>query len=78
MNGWTTINADSLQLPLEKEGHDLTHNNLLRGVLKQNIALYYWTINDPATMHSLLDKEVDGIMTDHPALLLEIIAERQE
>lgn len=78
LNGWTTINADSLQLPLEKEGHDLTHNNLLRGVLKQNIALYYWTINDPATMHSLLDKEVDGIMTDHPALLLEIIAERQK
>ena len=35
-----------------------------------------WTINDPATMHKLIDDGVDGIITDYPDRLRTVLAER--
>ncbi|RKT51941.1 glycerophosphodiester phosphodiesterase [Saccharothrix australiensis] len=35
-----------------------------------------WTVNDPATMHKLIDDGVDGIITDYPDRLREVLAER--
>lgn len=35
-----------------------------------------WTINDPAVMHRFIDWGVDGIITDRPDLLKEILEER--
>lgn len=35
-----------------------------------------WTVDDPATMNSLIDVGVDGIITDRPDTLRSVIAER--
>ena len=35
-----------------------------------------WTVNDQATMHKLIDDGVDGIITDYPDRLREVVAER--
>jgi glycerophosphoryl diester phosphodiesterase len=35
-----------------------------------------WTIDDPATMHSLIDAGVDGIITDYPDRLRDVMAAR--
>ncbi|GAA3460426.1 glycerophosphodiester phosphodiesterase [Saccharothrix longispora] len=35
-----------------------------------------WTVNDQATMHKLIDDGVDGIITDYPDRLREVMAER--
>ncbi|MGW4205160.1 glycerophosphodiester phosphodiesterase [Streptomyces sp. NPDC004726] len=35
-----------------------------------------WTVNDPATMHKLIDDGVDGIITDYPDRLRTVMAER--
>ncbi|MDR7380826.1 glycerophosphodiester phosphodiesterase family protein [Promicromonospora iranensis] len=40
------------------------------------MAVIPWTINDRATMESLMDIDVDGIITDRPDLLRTIMAER--
>ena len=35
-----------------------------------------WTVNDRATMESLVDLGVDGLITDRPDLLREVLGER--
>lgn len=35
-----------------------------------------WTIDDPATMNKLIDDGVDGLITDYPGRLRDVLAER--
>jgi glycerophosphoryl diester phosphodiesterase len=35
-----------------------------------------WTVDDPATMASLIDAGVDGLITNYPNRLRDLIAER--
>jgi glycerophosphoryl diester phosphodiesterase len=35
-----------------------------------------WTIDAAAEMHRLLDLDVDGIMTDRPAVLKDVLQQR--
>ena len=37
-----------------------------------------WTIDDPAEMDELLELGVDGIMTDRPAILKDVLVRRSE
>jgi glycerophosphoryl diester phosphodiesterase len=63
------------QLPTEQLGLSLTTNLLINTAHNHNIAVHYWTINDEETMRSLIEKGVDGIMTDRPTLLFNILSE---
>jgi glycerophosphoryl diester phosphodiesterase len=38
--------------------------------------VWIYTVNDAATAKTLLDAGVDGIITDHPALIWQVLAER--
>ncbi len=40
--------------------------------------LHVWTVNDAAEMRRMLDLGVDGIITDRPDVLNEVVAERRE
>jgi glycerophosphoryl diester phosphodiesterase len=40
------------------------------------IKVIVWTVNEPATMHRLLDCGVDGVITDRPDLLREVLISR--
>jgi len=78
LNGLAASNVDSLQLPTEGDGFDLTTKNIIRSAKARNISVYYWTINDKETMRELVDKKVDGIMTDYPDLLIEVLEEENK
>ena len=54
---------------------DLTAGRLRRDIARRGMALHYWTINDDDAMRRLIDLGVDGIITDRPTRLIELIAE---
>lgn len=75
LNGLASSSVDSLQLPTESDGYDLTTNNLIQSAKARGMSVYYWTINDKEIMRELVEKNVDGIMTDYPNLLIEVLEE---
>ncbi|MFQ5557434.1 MAG: glycerophosphodiester phosphodiesterase [Acidimicrobiales bacterium] len=59
------------RLPLVTRGFvDSTH--------RAGIQVHVWTIDDPDEMRSLLDIGVDGVMTDRPLVLREVLQQRAE
>jgi glycerophosphoryl diester phosphodiesterase len=38
--------------------------------------VHVWTVNDPSDMHAVLDIGVDGIITDRPSVLKQVLADR--
>ena len=68
-----------LQIPLSYDikGFHIALDNigLVKRAHRRNIAVQYWTINDPDEMRMLIEMGVDCIMTDDPVLLAEILEE---
>ena len=56
---------------------DLTSRRLRRDIARRGMALHYWTINSDEQMVRLIELGVDGIITDRPSRLQELIAERR-
>lgn len=48
---------------------------LVHTLHQHNIAMHYWTINDPDMMRHLIEIGADGIITDYPELLMDILSE---
>ncbi len=54
----------------------LVDERFVRTAHDRGLAVHVWTIDDPAQMHELLDLGVDGIMTDRPAVLRQVLEAR--
>jgi glycerophosphoryl diester phosphodiesterase len=52
---------------------DVITERFVRVAHSHNIQVHAWTINDPAEMERLIALGVDGIITDRPDLLLEVV-----
>lgn len=51
-------------------------DDLVRRAHDSGVKLVVWTVNEPAVMHRLLDAGVDGVITDRPDLLREVLISR--
>jgi glycerophosphoryl diester phosphodiesterase len=49
---------------------------VIRRAHELGIRVVVWTVDDPATMRALLDMGVDGIITDRPDVLREVLISR--
>jgi glycerophosphoryl diester phosphodiesterase len=70
-----TPNADVFQIPTEESIFNLASPSIIKEAKRRNINIQYWTIDDKDTMRSLLKDGADGIITNRPDLLLEVIEE---
>jgi glycerophosphoryl diester phosphodiesterase len=52
-----------------------TTRELVRAAHRRGMDVIPWTVNDRATMQSLVDLGVDGLITDRPDLLREVVAD---
>ncbi len=66
------------QLPTEQYGFNLATKGLVKNAHRHNLAVHYWTINDPDEMRHLIGIGADGIMTDYPHRLAEVYKEYSE
>lgn len=67
-----------LQIPMSYDvGIELplVSQSLIDRAHRRNIAVQYWTINDPDDMRKLIGMGVDCIMTDDPLLLKQVLEE---
>ena len=69
------IKYEAMQLPLSNSGVNLATKAIIRDAHRRNIAVHYWTIDDKETMKELILMGADGIITDRPDLLNEVLDE---
>ncbi len=60
------------QIPMKEAGITLATKELVKNAHAHNIAVHYWTIDDPDDMKYLISIGADGIMTNYPHLLKEV------
>ncbi len=71
-------NPALLAIPTSFSVFDLTQRTFMKAALNHGLALHYWTINDEDVMRELIAKGADGIMTDRPTLLRQILDEKED
>ncbi len=70
------VSADVLQVPWSlPRGRTLPHRVVSWGH-RLGLAVHVWTVDEPADMHAALDLGVDGIMTDRPGVLRDVLVAR--
>ncbi|MBR7553187.1 glycerophosphodiester phosphodiesterase [Allobacillus sp. GCM10007491] len=67
--------VEALQIPQAESGFDLTTESIFTGAKRIGMNLHYWTVNDPKDMRRLIEKGADGITTDRPDLLIQVLNE---
>jgi glycerophosphoryl diester phosphodiesterase len=70
------MRADVVQMPEYYRGRRMLTPRLVADAHARGIAVHIWTVNDIADMHRLLDWGVDGLISDYPDRLAQVLHER--
>lgn len=71
-----SLPADFLQVPPNIGRRQLVDGRFVAAAHAAGLEVHVWTIDSPGRMHELLDLGVDGIMTDRPSVLREVLQTR--
>jgi glycerophosphoryl diester phosphodiesterase len=73
-----TVRAHAVQVPISHRGFQVVDGRFLRACHRAGAQVHVWTVDDETEMERLLDLGVDGLMTDRPSVLREVLAKRGE
>jgi glycerophosphoryl diester phosphodiesterase len=65
-----------LQVPQTFAGLHIITKEFVTNAHSRNLQVHVWTVNDESEMQSLIDSGVDGIMTDYPDRLLNLLGRK--
>lgn len=66
------------QLPMEQLNVVYAKPEFIKNMHDRNVAVQFWTIDDEEDMRTLIDLDVDGIMTDCPSKLKAVLDEYRQ
>ncbi|UPK73018.1 glycerophosphodiester phosphodiesterase [Nocardioidaceae bacterium SCSIO 66511] len=70
--------ASCVQVPMRRYGVSVVTSGFVRRAHRSGLQVHVWTIDDPRTMGGLLELGVDGIVTDRPDLLRDVLERRSQ
>lgn len=71
------IRGELAQLPVRVCGIPVIDRALLRYAHHRDLEVHVWTVDRAAEMHALLDLGVDGLITDRPDVLRDVLRARR-
>jgi glycerophosphoryl diester phosphodiesterase len=74
--GLVRIQAGCAQVPLHLGGRALVDERFVAAAHARGLQVHVWTVDDPAECTRVLELGVDGVMTDRPAMLRELLEKR--
>ena len=74
--GLVRIEAGCAQVPLQLGGRPLVDERFIAAAHARSLQVHVWTVDDEQEATDLLDLGVDGLMTDRPAMLRDLLQAR--
>jgi len=74
--GWGRSSADCVQVPERWRRLRFIDEGFVARCHRRGMQVHVWTVDEPGAMHRLLDLGVDGLITDRPTVLKEVLVER--
>src|SRR5262249_47997032 len=68
--------CNTAQVPVKEGPLTVTTKGFVERAHRRGLKVHVWTIDDPAEMTRLLDIGVDGLMTDRPMVLRDVLTQR--
>jgi glycerophosphoryl diester phosphodiesterase len=64
------------QVPVRQGRLTVVDKRLITAARRRGIEVHVWTIDEPGQMNELIDLGVDGLMTDRPGVLRDVLRDR--
>jgi glycerophosphoryl diester phosphodiesterase len=74
--GLVRIQAGCAQVPLQLGGRALVDERFIAAAHARGLQVHVWTVDSPDECTTMLDMGVDGVMTDRPGMLRELLEKR--
>ena len=70
------LQAACAQVPVVWNGIRVIDRRFVTAMKSRSLQVHVWTVNEPKEMERLLDLGIDGLMTDRPRVLKELLLKR--
>jgi glycerophosphoryl diester phosphodiesterase len=74
--GLVRMSAGCAQVPLQLGGRALVDDRFVAAAHARGLQVHVWTVDTAEDVATMLDLGVDGVMTDRPAMLRELLESR--